>query len=673
VETGRQLALLSGHQSTVSSACFSPDGQTVLTASHDHSARTWDAQSWQLIGEFKSHTDIVNTACFSPDGKKIVTASNDRTAIIWQTASFTPLAILKGHEAVVSTACFSPDGSRIVTASWDGTVKTWDGQSGSLKGEFKGHQYPVVCAGFSTDGLRVVSACRDNTAKIWDVDKGKVLSTFFAVDSTDYFMQTPATFYMCTPGAAKLLHYVDKDQKVISFDQLDVTYNRPDLVLETMGSQDTLLTSSYKKAWQKRITKLGFDTSLFTKGLHVPEADFENREQVGYEQSNGRLSLHIKAKDDSLVLDRYNVWINEVPLFGVRGISLRSRKTNSLDTTLTVILSGGKNRVEASVTNVGGMESYRVPLDVNFTPAAPDKGKLHFIGIGIDHFKDSQYNLRWSVKDIRDLASKFQGYYGETCRIDTVFDQDVTIERIKALKASLDKTNENDKVIVAYSGHGLLSKDYDYFLSTYDVNFADPRKGGLPYEALEELLDSIPARKKLLLLDACHSGEVDKEEVSKMVRVQAELDSNQKGMIVLHDTANKKFGTKNSFELMQEIFVNVARSTGATIISAAAGTQFALESGNLKNGVFSYSILELMEQSKTATVIPTAGLRQQKSTSPYPWIAGAHLEKRKQGAGLAGLVTGSNAARPCFRRRTLSCVPRLLLCKFHTDAKNTHI
>jgi hypothetical protein len=41
----------------------------------------------------------------------------------------------------------------------------------------------------------------------------------------------------------------------------------------------------------------------------------------------------------------------------------------------------------------------------------------------------------------------------------------------------------------------------------------------------------------------------------------------------------------------------VGLRTGATIISAAAVTQFTFEEGDLKNGVFTYSILELMKQN----------------------------------------------------------------------------
>ena len=55
-------------------------------------------------------------------------------------------------------------------------------------------------------------------------------------------------------------------------------------------------------------------------------------------------------------------------------------------------------------------------------------------------------------------------------------------------------------------------------------------------------------------------------------------------------------------EMMQSLFVNIGKSTGATIIFAAAGNQFALERGDLKNGVFTYSILEAMEKNPTMKI-----------------------------------------------------------------------
>jgi len=137
-------------------------------------------------------------------------------------------------------------------------------------------------------------------------------------------------------------------------------------------------------------------------------------------------------------------------------------------------------------------------------------------------------------------------------------------------------------------------------MSTYAVNFKKPEQNGLPYEELENLLNSIPARKKLMLIDACHSGEVDKEEA---FAINKKVDSMglSKGIIV-PDTQKTQVGLLNSFEMMQNLFVNVAKSTGATMISAAAGNQFALERGDLKNGVFSYSILEAMNNYQTMKI-----------------------------------------------------------------------
>ena len=363
------------------------------------------------------------------------------------------------------------------------------------------------------------------------------------------------------------------------------------------------MTDAYRKAWLKRIKKLGIDTTYFQAGYNTPEADFVNREKIEDEQKDEMLTLHIQGSDSTGRLDRFNIWVNEVPLFGLKGITILSRRTNYFDTTITIILSQGENSIETSVTNSNGMESYRSPLLVKYIPSkeAATIEKLHFIGVGINNFTSTEYNLNWSVKDIRDLALHFKKRYGNNCSIDTLFNEQVTTGNIKALKDSLFKTGINDKVIIAYSGHGLLSKDYDYYLSTYTVNFDKPSENGLPYDDLENLLDSIPARKKLMLIDACHSGEVDKEELVTITSTSDSLKL-KRGLKPVAYKNKKHLGLKNSFELMQSLFVNVGKNTGATVISAAAGTQFALERNDLKNGVFTYSILEAMKQYPTMKI-----------------------------------------------------------------------
>jgi uncharacterized caspase-like protein len=200
------------------------------------------------------------------------------------------------------------------------------------------------------------------------------------------------------------------------------------------------------------------------------------------------------------------------------------------------------------------------------------------------------------------MAGKFREKYGEACQIDTLFDEEVTPEKVKALKAGLMKTGVNDKVILAYSGHGLLSSNYDYYLSAYNINFAKPEEGGISYEILEDLIDSIPARQKLMLIDACHSGEVDKEDAGTASGIGSILSKAKA------DARERKLGLKNSFELMRDLFVNVGAGTGTTVIAAAGGRQYAQEQGDLKAGVFTYSILEYMNNQPHATV---AALRNQ--------------------------------------------------------------
>jgi len=175
--TGAALATLSGHTGSVIKAVFSPDGSRVVTASLDHTARLWDANTGAALATLSGHTGLVNSAVFSPDGSRVVTASWDNTARLWDAKTGAALATLSGHTDAVQTAVFSPDGSRVVTASSDNTARLWDANTGAELATLSGHAAWVNSAVFSPDGSRVVTASFDDTARLWDAKTGAALAT----------------------------------------------------------------------------------------------------------------------------------------------------------------------------------------------------------------------------------------------------------------------------------------------------------------------------------------------------------------------------------------------------------------------------------------------------------------------------------------------------------------
>jgi WD40 repeat protein len=59
----------------------------VVTASLDKTARIWDTASGKELAVLRGHQGMVLSAAFSPDGTRIVTASWDGTARVWDSVS----------------------------------------------------------------------------------------------------------------------------------------------------------------------------------------------------------------------------------------------------------------------------------------------------------------------------------------------------------------------------------------------------------------------------------------------------------------------------------------------------------------------------------------------------------------------------------------------------------
>lgn len=304
---------------------------------------------------------------FSHNHEKILIEGSSENPVVTDSRNFLPVS-LKFTSTYPTNAVFSSDDQRVITQNCDGTVSIWDVATGDLIREFKDSLNPISNFYVSHDNKKLIAESENSSLKIWDINNPTLTYEFFPIDSNDYFSQIPSGYYQCTRNAAKLLHYITKAGEVVTFEQLDIKYNRPDKVLEFIGCLDSVLIKTYRKAYEKRIEKLGIDTTFFTKGFSVPNADFINRKEIKFKQESRNLTLRIQGSDKTFNLDHFNVWVNNVPIYGMRGVSLKNEPQKSLDTAVTVWLSIGLNKIETSITDVNGTESYHLPLYVNFTP-----------------------------------------------------------------------------------------------------------------------------------------------------------------------------------------------------------------------------------------------------------------------------------------------------------------
>ncbi|MGA7412647.1 MAG: hypothetical protein WBW33_19365 [Bryobacteraceae bacterium] len=175
--TGRELLTLRGHQGPVESVVWSPDGSKLATASEDHSTKVWDAGTGRELLTVLGHLGHVMSVAWSPDGSKLATASRDNTARVWDAVTGRELLDLRGHHDQVLSVAWSPDGNKLATASGDKTAKVWQAETGSELLTLQGHRARVERVAWSPDGSKLATASWDRTAKIWDATTGAALLT----------------------------------------------------------------------------------------------------------------------------------------------------------------------------------------------------------------------------------------------------------------------------------------------------------------------------------------------------------------------------------------------------------------------------------------------------------------------------------------------------------------
>jgi hypothetical protein len=462
--------------------------------------------------------------------------------------------------------------------------------SGKLENKIGPQSSAVVDQEFLINSNYFLTNNLNGEMMVWDWKNPKIEDQIIKIvgSGSELFAITPDNYYMTmSPGARGMAFR--KNGIIFEFEQFDLKYNRPDIILDRLGYADQSLIDAYHSAYQKRLKKMGFTEDMLQDDFHLPEIKIENFEEMPTLLDQGSIDLKLKLEDTKYKLDRINVWVNDVAVYGSNGISLRDKNAQNYSTSLSVDLAKGMNKVQISVLNQAGAESYKETFEIECT-AGKTEPNLYLITIGESEFKQSDFNLTYAAKDAKDIAALFEKSkaYGEV-KTKTLVNQEVTKENVVALKAFLAAADINDEVMIFIAGHGVLDANLDYYFATYDMDFQNPADKGLAYEDLESLLDGIKPLKKTLMIDACHSGEIDKDEV-----VLAEADIHEGDNIqfrVVGNTATPKLGSQNTSELTKSLFTDLRKGTGATVISSAGGMEFAMEGDDWSNGLFTYCFI----------------------------------------------------------------------------------
>jgi WD40 repeat protein len=596
VETGKRIADLKGHTAGILSLDFHPNSSWIASGSHDMTSRVWDVNTKKELVQFTDQNLVIQSLKFSPDGTILATSSWDKTIHLRNCSNWKTERILNGHENMITSIDFNSDGTVLVSgasnnAVWesDNSLIFWNTRTGEQLCRLQDHFSGISKVIFDRKADRVFSSSEDGTIKISDYKSCKTIATYLAIGGNDFMIYTPDNYYMASRNALQGIAF-RLNGKLVSFEQFDIYLNRPDIVAERIGKSPEQLIRAYEYLYKKRLRKLEIEEGSMNLDYQIPH--ILNETETGLVTSQEALNIWVKAWDDQYAIHQINVFVNNVPIYGELGYRPETKVT-SLRMEIKIPLIEGVNKIQISCVNSNGAESMYETIEIIKEQDNTEKSNLFIASIGVSNYSDKRFNLTYPTKDARDVISKLK----ETSNLyDTIYtrlltDNEVTLEGFQELIPFFSNCSHEDVAIIFIAGHGVLNVDFDYFYATYDMDFDHPEKRGLSYDVIHAMLNRIKSYRKLLIMDTCHSGELDKEEIELGPEPELEIGGIEFRSAGVGIRQKEGFGFENSLELVQDIFSDTQKGSGATVISSAGGAEYAMESDQWKNGLFTYAFL----------------------------------------------------------------------------------
>ncbi|MBX3226751.1 MAG: caspase family protein [Labilithrix sp.] len=464
----------------------------------------------------------------------------------------------------------SPDGRTLAVAGGRGELTVFDTTTWNRL-SLRVDDGAAASIAFLGGSSHVVWKGAGGTLKAIDLQTDRV-STFALMERGAVVVVGPHGEYLAPRDAAGAVAF-RWDARVYPFDQFDAIYNNPTRALEGLGFLAPDARSLFDAARARRMDQLGLRGGVASAGA-LPTVRLASVPPSSHEK---RLVLHVRGADPAGRLRRIHVADNGVPVFGDRGKEVTPAR--NVDEDVTIELVPGPNKIAVAVENEDGVPSLEATTVVTYVGPAPEPA-VHVFAVGVTRYRDRSLDLTYPAKDARDVLAAFCG--GDRCaHAVELTDAAATRDGILALRTEIERTKPEDAVVVYLSGHGALDARGGYLFAPHDVDPSALERTGVPYAALEGLLDAVPARRKLLVMDTCNAGELDPEQVRAIAHA---------GKVKVVQAAALATVSPRA-RAARDLFAELRRGTGTHVLASSSGVEYSLEDPRYQNSVFTHALL----------------------------------------------------------------------------------
>ncbi len=572
---GNRRKILKQEGDQISEAIYSPDGNSIITSSYSKKITQFDTSGTKI--KVIQTPSQINCLAFTKDKDELIVGYYNGMAQVWDMHSGESLHIIgqpDGDEVLAIAS--SPDKKWIAIGKNSGAIELFDNTQGkSVK--LMSHNTKVQSLNFSGNNNMLLSGSADGTIRLWDCKNKNEYATLIALDTLDWVIATPAGLFDASSEAMLKLKY-RVGMEMIDIDQLKERYYEPGLLQTILKVKETELR----------------DVSSFNSVQLYPQIDAKI--------SGDDLIIKLTERDGSL--GKLSVFVNDKEVIEDAN---SERKAEILPIRLTEFkryFTGDSNRIVLRTFNKEGwLKSSPYELIYHYqgskgseTSENTDSKTSNFTGqrhlfaiiVGTSDYSGDKMDLIYPDKDARAFASAIKQVGGrlfeDRVHIYTLTTSESAPGSISS-KKNIEKTfneiaqkaSSEDIFIVYLSGHGTTYGDAEkaqFYYLTKDIQSENLSEKAIrdaytiSSEDLTKWLTANPTRRQVVIIDACHSGDVVK--------------------------SLETIGARDLSPSQIKAFERMKDRTGIFILTGSAGDKVSYESSQFGQGLLTYSLLQGM-------------------------------------------------------------------------------